>query len=172
MTLCTVAHQVPLSMGIPQARILEWAAMPSSRGSFPPSHQTQLSYDSCVEGGFFTHWTTWETQATDIGYNKYNDVPEKYQSSPGNNSDYYFIFPNWPSIQLGQRRTFFFFWKKKGKWKSIQLFRWTTFMINLVSLSSFPHHSVWILGPLTHRSLQSPGCMYAWNSSVFSLELL
>ena len=32
----TVAHQAPLSMGIPQARILEWVAMPSSRGSSQP----------------------------------------------------------------------------------------------------------------------------------------
>ena len=31
----TVALQAPLSMGILQARILEWVAMPSSRG---PSH--------------------------------------------------------------------------------------------------------------------------------------
>ena len=29
----TVAHQAPLSMGILQARILEWVAMPSSRRS-------------------------------------------------------------------------------------------------------------------------------------------
>ena len=36
-TLCnpkTVVHQAPLSMGILQARILEWVAMPSS-GDFP-----------------------------------------------------------------------------------------------------------------------------------------
>ena len=33
-TLWTVAHQAPLSMGILQARILEWVAMPSSRGIF------------------------------------------------------------------------------------------------------------------------------------------
>ena len=30
-----VAHQAPLSMGILQARILEWIAMPSSSGIFP-----------------------------------------------------------------------------------------------------------------------------------------
>ena len=29
----TATHQPPLSMGILQARILEWVAMPSSRGS-------------------------------------------------------------------------------------------------------------------------------------------
>ena len=32
----TVAHQAPLSMGILQTRILEWIAMPSSRGSSQP----------------------------------------------------------------------------------------------------------------------------------------
>ena len=36
LTLCDpmgCIHQAPLSMGILQARILEWVAMPSSRGS-------------------------------------------------------------------------------------------------------------------------------------------
>ena len=32
-TLWIVAHQPPLSMGILKARILEWVAMPTSRGS-------------------------------------------------------------------------------------------------------------------------------------------
>ena len=36
MTSWTAAHQAPLSMGIVQARTLEWVAMPSSRGSFQP----------------------------------------------------------------------------------------------------------------------------------------
>ena len=35
-TLQTVAHQAPLSVGIRQARILEWVATPSSRGSSQP----------------------------------------------------------------------------------------------------------------------------------------
>ena len=34
VTLWTVAHQAPLSMGIFQARILEWVAMLSSRGAY------------------------------------------------------------------------------------------------------------------------------------------
>ena len=33
VTLWTVAHQAPLSMGVLQARILEWVAVPSSRGN-------------------------------------------------------------------------------------------------------------------------------------------
>ena len=39
-TPCIVALQAPLSMGILQARILEWVAMPSSRGS---SHHSLYS---------------------------------------------------------------------------------------------------------------------------------
>ena len=55
----TVAHQAPLSMGILQARILEWVAMPSSRGSSQPKDQTQVS---CTAGVFFTICATRENQ--------------------------------------------------------------------------------------------------------------
>ena len=47
-TLWTVARQAPLSMGILQARILEWVAMPYSRGSSWPRDQTHVSYISCI----------------------------------------------------------------------------------------------------------------------------
>ena len=40
----TVAHQAPLSMGILQAKILEWVAMPFSRGPSQTRDQTQLSH--------------------------------------------------------------------------------------------------------------------------------
>ena len=36
----TVACEVPLSIGILQARILEWVSMPSSRGSSQPRDRT------------------------------------------------------------------------------------------------------------------------------------
>ena len=42
--MLTVAHQAPLSMGILQARILDWVAMPSFRGSSQPRDQTQVSH--------------------------------------------------------------------------------------------------------------------------------
>ena len=42
--------------GILQARILEWVAMPSSRGSSQPS----ISYASALAGWFFTTGDTWE----------------------------------------------------------------------------------------------------------------
>ena len=39
----TVACQTPLSMGILQARILEWVAMPFSKGSSRPRYRTRVS---------------------------------------------------------------------------------------------------------------------------------
>ena len=45
----TIACQAPLSMRILQARILEWVAMPSSRGSSQSRGRTQVS---CIGGGF------------------------------------------------------------------------------------------------------------------------
>ena len=59
MTLQTIALQASLSMGIVQARILEWVAMPSSRGSSQPRDWTQVSH---IAGGFFTIWATREAQ--------------------------------------------------------------------------------------------------------------
>ena len=43
-TLWTEACQAPLFMGILQARILEWVAMPSSRGSSQLRDRTQVSH--------------------------------------------------------------------------------------------------------------------------------
>ena len=48
LTLWTVARQAPLSMGILQARILEWVAIPFSRGSSRYRDQTRVSCVSCT----------------------------------------------------------------------------------------------------------------------------
>ena len=54
-----VAHQAPLVHGILQARILDWVAISSSRGSFQSRDQIRVwslhcRYVSCIAGGFFT----------------------------------------------------------------------------------------------------------------------
>ena len=49
LTLCD--PMVNTIHGIPQARILEWVAFPSYRGSSQPRDRTQVS---CIAGGFFT----------------------------------------------------------------------------------------------------------------------
>ena len=58
----TVVHQAPLSMGILQARILQWVVMASSRGSFPHTDGSSVSWVSCIAGRFFTTSTTWEAK--------------------------------------------------------------------------------------------------------------
>ena len=41
--------------GIFQVRVLEWAAISSSKGSPRPMDLNLISYVSCIAGGFFTH---------------------------------------------------------------------------------------------------------------------
>ena len=54
------SRQAPLSVhGILQARILEWVAIPSSRG---PSWIGNRTWVSCTADGFFTVWATREAQ--------------------------------------------------------------------------------------------------------------
>ena len=47
------------SLGILQARILEWVAFPFSRGSSQPRDRTQASH---IAGRFFTSWATREAE--------------------------------------------------------------------------------------------------------------
>ena len=56
-TLCDPMEcSLPVSSvhGVFQARILEWVALPYSRGSFQPRDQTHVSCIYCIAGGFFT----------------------------------------------------------------------------------------------------------------------
>ena len=61
----TVARQAPLSKGILQARILEWVARLSSRGSSQLRNGTGVS---CFAGGFFTSWATRQAPVTAYAY--------------------------------------------------------------------------------------------------------
>ena len=56
-TLCNPMDSSPAGSsvhGILQARILEWVAMASSRGTSQPRDHTCITWDSCTAGGFFT----------------------------------------------------------------------------------------------------------------------
>ena len=55
-----------------QARILEWVAMPSSRGSSQPRDQTHVSCGSCIAGGFFTPEPPGKPEALFIAVQKLN----------------------------------------------------------------------------------------------------
>ena len=65
-TLCSPMDRSPPGFsvhGILQARILEWFAIPFSKGSSRPRDRTQVS---CIAGRFFTVWATREV-LSDIG---------------------------------------------------------------------------------------------------------
>ena len=47
-------------LGILQARILEWVAMPSSRGSYDPGIKPTSGLSPGLAGRFFTTSATWE----------------------------------------------------------------------------------------------------------------
>ena len=49
--------------GIPQARILEWVVIPSSRGSSRPSNPAHVFMSPALAGGFFTTSATWEAHS-------------------------------------------------------------------------------------------------------------
>ena len=62
LTLCNPIDYNPPGCSVPgilQARILEWVAIPFSRGSSQPRDWTWVS---CIAGCFFTIWATWEAQ--------------------------------------------------------------------------------------------------------------
>ena len=64
LTLCDpVNHNSPDSSvhGIFPARILEWVAIPFSRGSSQPRDRTRISRGSCIAGGFFFFFYCWAT---------------------------------------------------------------------------------------------------------------
>ena len=68
--------------GILQTRILEWVAIPFSRGSSQPRDRTQVSH---VAGGFFTVWATREAilaegQCQLAGYCGHSQARERVSS--------------------------------------------------------------------------------------------
>ena len=70
--------------GILQARILEWAALPFSRGSSWPRNWTQVS---CIADGFFTNWAIREAHVSRRWLQKKVWGTELHFKGKGNKSD-------------------------------------------------------------------------------------
>ena len=51
-----LARQAPRPMKFSRQELLEWVAMPSSRGSSQPRDQTRISCGSCIGGRVLYHW--------------------------------------------------------------------------------------------------------------------
>ena len=75
--------------GMPQARTLEWVAIPFSRGSSRPRDRTPVS---CTAGGFFTIWVT-------MNWRKYQQI-----TYPINNFYLEHILPKYNSKKTVNKR--------------------------------------------------------------------
>ena len=87
--------------GILQARILQWEAIPFSRGSSWPRDQIHVS---CNAGGFFTIWATWEAQIWPC--KKYKGKQEE----KGTTEDEMASLTQWTWVWASSRR-----WWRTGK---------------------------------------------------------
>ena len=76
--------------GILQARILEWVAMPPSRGSSWPRGQTHITHISYIGRGFFTTSVIWVPMQWELTRIKY--LPSSFPSTP----DSYLSFHTMP----------------------------------------------------------------------------
>ena len=65
----TVAHQAPLSTGFSRPRILEWAALSSSRGASRPKGRTCVSCVSCTGRWILCHTQYSTNQCTHVTTN-------------------------------------------------------------------------------------------------------
>ena len=86
VTPWAVARQAPLSMGVLQAKILEWVAMPSSSGIFPVQelnpgllHCTQILYHLSHQGRLLRRWIKENSQfALERSPQEGNSYPLQY----------------------------------------------------------------------------------------------
>ena len=77
-TLCSLTDcnpPGPSVKGVFQARILEWAAISSSRCSSWRRGQTYVSCMACVDGHILYHWATQETLISCVPNSKYIASP-------------------------------------------------------------------------------------------------
>ena len=83
--LCTNLLSPPGSSdhGISQARILEWVAVPFSRGSSQPKDRTQVF---CIARRFFTVWATREAPRNDYKFSLFQNNPAFLSSPPSSSS--------------------------------------------------------------------------------------
>ena len=90
LTLCdTMDSSLPCSSGhgIPQARILVWVAMPSSRESFWPRDRMCVSYISYIGRLSFTTRGTWEAQQHFLLVTKWVMITWNIKIHPASGSD-------------------------------------------------------------------------------------
>ena len=107
VTSWTVACQAPLSMGIIQARILEWVAISFSRVSSQPRNRTQVS---CIAGRFFIDWAMRDLVRLSVFIIEH---PCEFSTASWNLDITAMTFKNLPQVKQLNRswESWFCFWK-------------------------------------------------------------
>ena len=82
--------------GIVQARIQEWVAISSSRGSCLPWDQTCVSHISCIGRWIVYHYATWEASASGLALTETTSNRGSLQTS----DSVYLRFNLWPQQTL------------------------------------------------------------------------
>ena len=83
--------------GILQARILEWVAIPFSRGSSQPRDWTQVS---CIAGRFFTVWATKRPCVGNMKIDQRKHCPKWIVKNPYGYTDLFFSLSDGHLIQM------------------------------------------------------------------------
>ena len=124
--------QAPLSMGILQARILEWVAMPSSRGSSQPRDWTHVSYVFCTGRWILYHWAIWEAHLSTF-------VLGCLETGPGSASGYHrrWLWSSSMRSAYGHKLTSLWFITHR-----LILFHWLPWAYKLAKII-FYKHGLW-----------------------------
>ena len=149
MTHWTVTRQAPLSMGSPQAKILEWVDIPFPRGSSQSrdGDGIHISCVSCIAGRFSTHWATKGPEdplgtngvSTLIGTKKAFRSYDDYE-------------PQWPEVPLRSLPTCF------------------SYGDNLVTRYK-AKHALWLFSDTKSISISNlVGCAYIWSMDLQGRE--
>ena len=89
--------------GILQARILEWVAIPLSRGSSQHRDQTQVYW---IAGGLFTSWANREALDSILKSRHYFDNKSPSSQSYGFSSSHAWVWEKWKQKWLSRIRPF------------------------------------------------------------------
>ena len=131
--------------GILQARILEWIAIPFSRGSSQPRDWTQVS---CITGRFFTVWATGKTK-------KFNKLKKKLFYQPVRES---ILFLNSLFIEWIPKTT--------GEWNFLSLLIKVTIRSFRERIWFFPSVYLHNMVKSSHSEVWEPSSKAIWYSII------
>ena len=127
--------------GILQARILEWVAIPFSRGSSQPRDQTQVS---CIAGWFLTSWATYISLILHVCWGSASSSPPHCTWAPSRTWHWVGHYLQYHCLQ---------WFSKSDEVKTSHFWKWHTLLlltfhwwkpVTQVSLSSVEQKKVWL----------------------------